>query len=666
MKSSYQELIKITNKIVNSKKMQNILLVDFENSKEIKKELEGKNIEEITTLEIVKNKKSSKVDLIIINDENGDYLLDSKEIYDELNKVTENILIIKSDKQIKESEVYNLSEILKYLGKLKFFINHKYAEGDSNKRIMYFSKSTSIENAIIENEINLFTKEVKDNNLVNSNSTDLELAKVKIIKQEKMLESKENEAIDKSNVIKLLENTLHNERYNANLLQVNLNNIINSASWKITRPLRVSSRIVRKFFGMNTYKKKFIKYDGHVSNEVSINNLNKEKTVDSLIEEMIGHPTDLIKSLFLPNLKEKRLNIVIDSLNKNSLLGGVATALVVATEFAKKENITLRIITRNENINPMDYVNIMSILDVKTPNKVEYFSDYNRKNEENTKKLEIGNNDIFMATSWWSAKAIKKTSIRKKFYYIIQEIETYFYPHGDNHLEVKKIMNDTDIDFIVNSKYLWDYFCANEPNITNNGVYFNPVFSKKLYSPARMVEKGKKTLFFYARIQNPRNLFLTGIKLLDEGIKRGIINTKEWDICFAGQDTPSFTFCDGSSPKQLGLMDWKAYGEFLKTVDVALSLMYTPHPSYPPFDVAASGGVVLSNKCANKQKFIESDNVILSELDIESLVENLEKAMKLALNDKERQINFENNKICTNWDESLKDTLNFMENKYNV
>lgn len=36
--------------------------------------------------------------------------------------------------------------------------------------------------------------------------------------------------------------------------------------------------------------------------------------------------------------KMPRLNLVTDSIEKNSLLGGVATALIVATEFAKKGN----------------------------------------------------------------------------------------------------------------------------------------------------------------------------------------------------------------------------------------------------------------------------------------------------------------------------------------
>ena len=69
-----------------------------------------------------------------------------------------------------------------------------------------------------------------------------------------------------------------------------------------------------------------------------------------------------------------------------------------------------------------------------------YYSDYDRDVLGNIAyKLEISENDIF-TSSWWSAAAIKGTSLRKKFFYIIQEVETFFYPHGDEHYLCSQIM----------------------------------------------------------------------------------------------------------------------------------------------------------------------------------------------------------------------------------
>ena len=73
-------------------------------------------------------------------------------------------------------------------------------------------------------------------------------------------------------------------------------------------------------------------------------------------------------------------------------------------------------------------------------------------------KLEVSEKDVFLATSWWSAAAIKSCNLRSRFFWIIQEEETFFYPYGDEHLWCSELMNDSQIDFIVNTKLLFDYF----------------------------------------------------------------------------------------------------------------------------------------------------------------------------------------------------------------
>ena len=359
--------------------------------------------------------------------------------------------------------------------------------------------------------------------------------------------------------------------------------------------------------------------------------------------------------------KMPRLNLVTDSIEKNSLLGGVATALIVATEFAKKRGIGLRLITRNAPADPQDYLNILALNNLTPPDNVEYYSDYDRDEDgRKATKLSVSSEDIFFATSWWSAKAIEKTSLRKRFYYIIQEVETFFYPHGVEHLLCSQVMHDPNIDFIVNSHYLWEYFKKSEPNIVEHGVYFEPAFSKELYKPVGISLKKKYRLFFYARPNNPRNLFAYGVFLLDMAIRQGIIDTSEWEICCAGQDIPDIVFSDGTRPVHSGLMSWQEYRDFVSEVDLALSLMYTPHPSYPPFDVAVSGGVVVTNKCMNKQYFSECKNVLMGDLEPNSFMETMRQGVALACDLELRKKNYEEMSIPRNWADVLEETLSKM------
>ena len=373
-----------------------------------------------------------------------------------------------------------------------------------------------------------------------------------------------------------------------------------------------------------------------------------------------GNPIDAIAIIDTENTV-KRLNLVTDTIEASSLLGGVATALIVATEFANRYDYELRIITRNAATNPVNYMNIMSINGIEPARKLSFYSDYERFDKPVDFRMEVGKNDIFFATSWWSAQAIKNTTIRPRFFYIIQEVETFFYNYGSEHFLCEQIMQDKNIDFIINSHYLKEYFAENCPNIAEHSCYFEPAFSQKLYGRNSFIKKNKYKLFFYARPNNPRNLYGIGVELLQKAVDRGVLDMDEWDVYCVGQNAPIIHFSTGKDSINMGQLSWTEYAKFLTDVDLGLCLMYTPHPSYPPFDVACSGGVVLTNKMLNKQSFEMCDNVVMTDLDDESFLSNFKKAVELAKNMEQRKRNYEFNTIPREWSEVLNNTMTYME-----
>lgn len=379
----------------------------------------------------------------------------------------------------------------------------------------------------------------------------------------------------------------------------------------------------------------------------------------SALVPITGNPVDAIASVVVDE-PVRRLNVVTDTIDAGSLLGGVATALLAATEFANRYGYELRIITRNTDVNPLNYENIMRISGIAPAKSISYYSDYERHTKPVDFKLELTEGDVFFATSWWSAQAIMKTTLRPRFFYIIQEVETFFYNYGDERMLCEQTMRSDNIDFIVNSGYLFHYFQTEFPHIPENGMYFEPAFPKDLYRPGSFAPKRKYRLFFYARPHNPRNLFATGVKMLDEAIRRGILDTSVWTICCVGQDVPEIRFCDGSTTENLGQMKWEDYAKFLADVDLGLCLMYTPHPSYPPYDVACSGGVVLSNTMCNKTSFPQCKNVILGDLESETFLNSFAQAAALAQDMKQRKENFENSTILRDWSAALEETVRNM------
>ena len=89
--------------------------------------------------------------------------------------------------------------------------------------------------------------------------------------------------------------------------------------------------------------------------------------------------------------------------------------------------------------------------------------------------------------------------------------------------------------------------------------------------------------------------------------------------------------------------------------------MYTPHPSYPPLDTIASGGVCVTNSFENKNGNLFCENVIFGDLTIDGLCVALQKGIQLVADEKQRERNYQNSSLPTSWAKSFKKTIKFME-----
>jgi hypothetical protein len=93
-------------------------------------------------------------------------------------------------------------------------------------------------------------------------------------------------------------------------------------------------------------------------------------------------------------------------------------------------------------------------------------------------------------------------------------------------------------------------------------------------------------------------------------------------------------------------------------MDVGLSLMYTPHPSYPPLDLAASGAVVVTNRYGVKEDLTRySENILCAELQVDALVDRLRDAVRLVGDEETRTQNYLRSRIQRRWDVALRDCV---------
>lgn len=349
-----------------------------------------------------------------------------------------------------------------------------------------------------------------------------------------------------------------------------------------------------------------------------------------------------------------RLNLVVDSLADNIVFGGVATALIFSLLLSNKTKSDLRIIVRDLTSSASAVYKIAKLHKINVSNKIELV--HFPINQRAKYKLPISENDLFIASSWWSSYAIKQINMREKFIYILQEDENIFYPSGYEQIKVNELFNDTSMVPIINTHVLFEHFKKNSyEHIKNDGLCFEPAFPyieniKKDFGHDKTVFN----LFFYSRPSVPRNLFSAGLELIYNAIKERIIDGAEWKIYFAGQNMADFVFFDGTSSINLGKLSLEKYVNFIPTVDLAICLMNAPCPSYIPLDLASVGAVVLTNKYKEKKSLNNySENIICSDTDLKSLLDSLSIAIKLAKNSQMRRSNFSKNNISLDWSNSF-------------
>lgn len=351
----------------------------------------------------------------------------------------------------------------------------------------------------------------------------------------------------------------------------------------------------------------------------------------------------------------KRINLVTDSINSGSLFGGVGTAIIFSALLAKKFDCALRVITRTERAREQNFQEVLRLNGIAWAKNVEFaYLDSGDTRAE----IDVGETDWFITTSWWTTSSVKASIDEAKIIYLLQEDERMFYALGDDHVRCAELLKNSKIKFIINSQLLYEHFIAEGfHNIRDRGLWFEPAFHRNIFYRDEQ-PSAKKRFFFYARPHNLRNLYFRGLDVIETAVSRGILDLKEWDFYFVGKDLYELRIGEGYNPQLLQNLGWEDYASLVRKMDLGFCLMYTPHPSYPPLDLAASGAVVVTNRYGNKRRLSQySKNILCSDLDTESLVQGIEAGVRLVRDDALRMKNYQENTLGRDWKTSFEGVL---------
>jgi hypothetical protein len=348
-----------------------------------------------------------------------------------------------------------------------------------------------------------------------------------------------------------------------------------------------------------------------------------------------------------------RVTVVTDSINAGSLYGGVGTALVLAALLARRLGAGLRLVTRTE---PPDAANIGAVLGVHGIPWDGNVDLLHAPPGPDARDVPVGPRDVFLTTSWWTTWATRRGVSPARIAYLLQEDERGFYPLGDDHLRCTETLTDPALLYVVNAGLLLDHLRAE--GLAPGAVAFEPAFPLAAYHPEARDEDAPRRFFFYARPHNPRNLYWRGLEALGAAIEEGVLDPASWTVHLVGHGAQDLVLPRGVRPELVHGLPWADYAGLVRRMDLGLSLMDTPHPSYPPLDLAACGAVVVTNRFGGKAALDQySANILVAEPTVPGLVEGLRRGAALALDGPARAANYARNGLQRDWETALAPAL---------
>lgn len=231
---------------------------------------------------------------------------------------------------------------------------------------------------------------------------------------------------------------------------------------------------------------------------------------------------------------------------------------------------------------------------------------------DRSQALQVSPQDRIIATTWWTAHIAHAMAAQlelDKFLYLIQEYEPFTFPMGSYYALAHQSYGFPH-RALFSSPQLMDYFRARKIGVFGEKwgdpgeaqPFENAILA---FSPEQLLQNrrpGEFRLLFYARPEPhaARNMFEVASLALTQAIESGSFDGAKWAFHGIGSSVGDIQLPRGHTLKMLGKFGLSEYKQRLMEYDLGLSLMYTPHPSLLPLEMAAAGMWVVTNACENK------------------------------------------------------------------
>lgn len=365
-----------------------------------------------------------------------------------------------------------------------------------------------------------------------------------------------------------------------------------------------------------TNRNQFVKMESDVMRSIN------EKNSGAKMPESEVAIAEILKYEFRKSdFSEKRINLLVPSINPEHVFGGISTALKFFEKLIEESGYCSRIILTDATPSRTalkqykdKYTYVKASKDSDARHQIVGYSD------RYMQSIPVSENDYFMFTGWWTAycaqeaylEFTKETGIKpNKFINFIQDYEPGFYPWSSRYLLADSTYrNEYPQLAVFNSKLLHEFFIQNGYSFYKE-YEFDPVLNGKL---KEILEKNfgkvnkKKQILVYGRPSVDRNAF----SIVVSSLKKWVENQKDiedWEILSAGEYHLPVDLGRGKELVSVGKLTIEQYAQTMLETYAGISLMSSPHPSYPPLEMSVFGIKVITNNYSNKDLSSFNSNI---------------------------------------------------------
>jgi hypothetical protein len=357
----------------------------------------------------------------------------------------------------------------------------------------------------------------------------------------------------------------------------------------------------------------------------------------------------ILDVLFQPSLQVRiagdrppALNVLQPVLRPDAMTGGPNTIVLLAALIAEC-GVPVRIVTSSigHRTDPTWFAShVASLLNRPAPTGLEVVAGV-----DPAAPAIVGDDDIWLATHWTTVQALRPVLPRMRrswFLYFVQDFEPGFYAWSSNYalametyaMPHRAIINERLLAAYLRMRAVGRY--AEPDFLEAHCIVFEPAVDRRLFHSPDLAEipaprPGPRRLLFYARPTNPRNMLGLGVHALRAAVEQRVF-ADEWEFFSIGSrgSMPSLGLGNGHMLRPAPWVDYAGYAETLRAADILLCPMLSPHTSYPVLEMAASGGLAVTNvygpKTASALASVSPD-IIGAEPTVEGFVDGLRHAV---------------------------------------